>query len=150
MVRVGVAPARKKSNPPRSCFARATDSRPTTPHHGAALRWEKSMRRSPEPKREDPDRPRWVRWLVDLPQPVYFLAAIVAAGLLAAFVLWLDERTLALVACGAFAILLAWWVRGIWREWRDAEPVERIIGVLGCLLLLGASAANLVRYLHLP
>ncbi|MBK7115133.1 MAG: hypothetical protein IPM70_10235 [Proteobacteria bacterium] len=108
------------------------------------------MRRSPEPKREDPDRPRWVRWLVDLPQPVYFLAAIVAAGLLAAFVLWLDERTLALVACGAFAILLAWWVRGIWREWRDAEPVERIIGVLGCLLLLGASAANLVRYLHLP
>jgi hypothetical protein len=108
------------------------------------------MRRSPESKRENPERPRWVRWLNDLPAVVYLLAAVLVAGLIAAFVLWLDERTLALVACVAFAALLAWWGWGVWRDWREAEPVERIIGVLGCLLLLGASAANLVRFLLLP
>mgnify|MGYP001354255435 CR=1 FL=1 len=107
------------------------------------------MRKTPDSRRKDAQRPRRARRLNDLYAAGYFLAAVMVAGLIAAFVVWLDERALALVACGAFAALLAWWGWGVWREWREAEPVERIIGVLGCVLLLGASAANLVRFLLL-
>lgn len=104
-------------------------------------------RRLAEPPLEAPPQSRWGRWLNRQPPAFFLLAAIAAAGLIIAFVLWLDERTLALVACVAFAGLLGLWIRTVSREWRDAELTERIISVGGCLILLGSLAASLVRFL---
>lgn len=94
-----------------------------------------------------PQHPRWVRWLNHQPPAFYLLAAFVTAGLIGALLTWLDERTLALVACVAFAALLGWWISGVRRAWRDAELLERSIGVGGGVMLLGAAVANLVRFL---
>ncbi len=104
------------------------------------------MRRATEGGGDNARHSRWVQWLNDRPAPFYLLAAVVVTGLLIAFVLWLQERTLALFAGVAFAAMLASWTRKVWCEWRDAEPMERIIGVVGCVLLLGSAAVNLVRF----
>jgi hypothetical protein len=105
------------------------------------------MRRTPE-KRDGPASfPRWHRWLNGLPAGYYLLAAIVVAALIIAFVLWLDTRTLALVSGLSFMALLVWLCRSVWLGWAEAQPVERSIGILGCLLLLGACVARLVQFL---
>jgi hypothetical protein len=109
-----------------------------------------SRRRSPVAAPADhTGQSRWVRWLESLPAWAYLLAAIAVAGLIGGVALWLDERSLAMVACLAFAGLMGRWILTSTREWREAEPLERIISVLGALLLLGATAANFVRFLLL-
>ena len=107
----------------------------------------KKERRSTEETLHASDHPRLIRRLNDQPPAFYLLAAIVTASLIIALVLWLDDRALALVACVAFAGLSGWWIRSVWRQWSDAALTERIIGVAGCLMLLGSVAANLVRFL---
>jgi membrane protein YdbS with pleckstrin-like domain len=93
------------------------------------------------------DQRRWVRWLNSVPAPLYLLAAVLLAVLIAAFSAWLEESTRALLASVAFATLLISLTVQVVRDWRDAETAERILNVVFGLLLLGASAANLVRYL---
>ena len=93
--------------------------------------------------------PRVVRWLQAMPAPVYLLCVVLAAGMLVGFSAWLEEGTRTLAAAIAFSGLLVWWTMKLRHEWRDSELVERSIGILGCLLLLGASGANLVRFLLL-
>jgi hypothetical protein len=105
------------------------------------------MRKSQKPDAEPTDHPRWVQWLNNQPAPFYLLAAFLVAALLIAVVMWLDERTLALAACAASVGLFGWLALSTWRQWREAEMVERICLLAGCLLLLGASAANLVRFM---
>lgn len=80
------------------------------------------------------------------PTAFYAVALLGIVSAIIGFVLWLDDATLALVASLAFAGLLVWWARNLTREWRESDAVERIILALGVLLLLGASAANVVRY----
>jgi hypothetical protein len=107
------------------------------------------MRKPPDDDAPPPSPPRWVQRLIDLPQGYYLFAFVGVAALIIAFVLWLDERTLALVAGGCFLGMLVLWAVRVRREWRDSETSERVIAVLGVLMLLGAAAANLVRYLLL-
>lgn len=104
-------------------------------------------RRSTEAPPEETPLPRWEQWLTDQPPGFFLLAAIVTAGLIITFVLSLDETTVAVVSCVAFAGLLLWWTRSVWRGWRDAELTERFIGVAGFLLLLGTVAAKLAGLL---
>lgn len=106
------------------------------------------MRRSPERQSEN-QHPRWHRWLNRLPAPFYLLAAVLTAGAIAWFVISLDEKSLALVACGAFAGLLFWFSRSAYLDWQDAERSERVISVVICVFLLAALAANAVRFMLL-
>ena len=94
-------------------------------------------------------QPRWARRLSDQPPVFYLLAAIVVAVLIGAFVITLEESSLALAASIAFAGLLVLWTRKIRSEWSDGEPMEKVINVVGALLLVGAAGANVVRYLLL-
>lgn len=105
------------------------------------------MRKSPETKSEDL-RPGWLRWLVGLPAPLYLLAAVLTAGAIAWVMISLDEKTLAFVACSAFAGLLFWFGRSVCLDWKEAKGSERVIGVVVCAFLLAALAANLVRFLQ--
>jgi len=74
---------------------------------------------------------RVIRWLDDRPAPCYLLAAMLATSLLVAFVLQLEARTLTLVASGVFGGLLGWWTFAVRCKWREADPLERIVGVVG-------------------
>jgi hypothetical protein len=102
--------------------------------------------RQPPDDSPPPAHPRWAQWLNDLPAGFYLFASVVVAALIIAFVLWLEERTLALVAGVCFLGLLVPWARKVRREWAEAETTERVIAVLGFLMLVGATAANVARY----
>ena len=103
------------------------------------------MRQSPDDS-PPPAHPRWARWLNDQPAGFYLFASVVVAALIIAFVLWLEERTLAFVAGVCFLGLLVPWARKVRRDWAEAEATERAITVLGFLMLVGATAANFVRF----
>lgn len=105
------------------------------------------MQKSPD--NDVPTHPRWVQWLNGRPAGFFLFASVAVAALIIAFVLWLDERTLALVAAGCFLGILVTWTLKVRRDWAEAETTERVIAVLGFLMLVAATASNLVRYLLL-
>lgn len=107
------------------------------------------MRISPDNDASPPAHPRWVQWLSDRPAGFYLFVSVAVAALIIAFVLWLEERTLALVASLCFLGILVAWTRVVWREWTDADTAERVIGVIFFFVLVGATASNVVRYLLL-
>jgi hypothetical protein len=69
--------------------------------------------------------------------------------LIVVFVFWLEERTLALVAALAFAGLFAWAIRDLFKTWRDAELSERVVSILGAVLMLGVTLAHTFRFVML-
>jgi hypothetical protein len=133
----------------RSDQRRAAPASPAIQRRANAQHSEYGMRKTPDNDDSPTTHPRWVQWLIDRPPWVYLFAAVLVAALIIAFVLWLDESTLSLVAGVCFLGILVLWALKLGREWRDAETVARVIAVLGFLILLGASASNFARYLLL-